>query len=218
MNGFGIACWAVLVAFGVGATANGAAAQEGAFMKDILGTIGILPKDRDPIDYRERAPLVVPPKLELRPPAGAGSAEARNPQWPRDPDVAAARRREAEARVPTTETERRRFNNDSGGRLSVEEIRAGRRAGAGVPTDPVYRHGDGGRGDSWVDPKTLRAKSKDAAVVADAEPDRQLLTEPPTGYRKPAAGSRVRADSEPVTREDEADPKAYLVQDRKRRE
>jgi hypothetical protein len=55
-------------------------------------------------------------------------------------------------------------------------------------------------------------------VVAGAEPERQLLTEPPVGFRAPAAGARVRADSEPVTRPDEADPRAYLAQDRKRRE
>lgn len=218
MKGFGIARWAVMIALGAATAVNGAMAQEGAFMKDILGTIGIIPKDRDPINYRERAPLVVPPKLDLRTPPAAGGAEARNPQWPRDPDVLEARRRQAAARVPTTETERRRFNEDSGGRLSVDEIRAGRRAGAGVPTEPVYRHGDSSRAESWVNPETLRAKPKDTPVVAGVEPDRQTLTEPPTGYRKPAPGARVRADSEPVTREDEADPKAYLAQDRKRRE
>jgi hypothetical protein len=218
MKGFGIARLAALVAFGSGLAVSGAVAQEGAFMKDILGTIGILPKDRDPIDYRERAPLVVPPKLELRTPAAAAGAEARNPQWPRDPDVLEARRRQAEARVPVTETERRRTLEDSGGRLSVDEMRAGRRPGAGVTAEPVYRHGDSSRAESWVHPDTLRAKPKDAPVVAGVEPGRQLLTEPPTGYRRPAAGARVRADSEPVTREDEADPKAYLAQDRKRRE
>lgn len=217
MTGFRIARWAAMIALGALMTSTGSLAQEGAFMKDILGTIGIIPKDRDAIDYRERAPLVVPPKIELRTPVPAGSAEA-NPQWPRDPDVIAARRREADARVPITQMERRRVNEDSGATLSAAEIRAGRRPGASVTTEPVYRHGDSSREESWVRPDKLRVKPQDKAVVAGVEPDRQSLTEPPTGFRKPAAGARVRADSEPVTREDEADPKAYLAQDRKRRE
>ena len=37
------------------------------------------------IDYRERSPLVVPPKLDLPPPAGT-SAEVKAPNWPKDPD------------------------------------------------------------------------------------------------------------------------------------
>ena len=39
------------------------------------------------IDYRERSPLVVPPKLDLPPPAAA-SAEVKAPNWPKDPDEA----------------------------------------------------------------------------------------------------------------------------------
>lgn len=217
MKRVGIARWGVLLSASATMLATGASAQEGVFMKDILGTIGIIEKDRDRIDYRERAPLVLPPKLELRTPAPAGAAEARNPQWPKDPDVVEARRREADARVPITQMERRRVLEDSGGRLSVEEIRAGRRPGAGVPSEPVYRHGDSSREESWVNPEKLRAKPKDA-LVAGAEPERQHLTQPPSGFRKPAAGAPVRAASEPVTRADEADPKAYLADERKRRE
>ena len=37
------------------------------------------------IEYRERSPLVVPPKLDLPPPA-ATAAEAKAPNWPKDPD------------------------------------------------------------------------------------------------------------------------------------
>ena len=37
------------------------------------------------IDYRERSPLVVPPKLNLPPPETANAAP--KPNWPKDPDV-----------------------------------------------------------------------------------------------------------------------------------
>ena len=44
-------------------------------------------------------PLVLPPKMELRAPAPPRSAESQA-NWPKDPDVAAARKAAAEARAP----------------------------------------------------------------------------------------------------------------------
>ena len=41
--------------------------------------------DSKGIDYRERSPLVVPPQLDLPPPAAAAS-QATAPNWPKDPD------------------------------------------------------------------------------------------------------------------------------------
>src|SRR5712691_3691468 len=61
------------------------------FMKD-LG----LKRDGDGIEYRERAPLVVPPSRNLPPPQPEGSAVAANPAWPKDPDLA-GRRKQATA-------------------------------------------------------------------------------------------------------------------------
>src|SRR5215211_3081179 len=123
--------FAALVGAATLVAATGASAQEGLFAKDLLGSVGIIPKERPRIDYRERAPLVLPPSMELRDPADPKALQAANPQWPSDPDVAAARRRDAEARTPVTQTERRRLEQNP--TLSIEEIRGGRRAGAEVP-------------------------------------------------------------------------------------
>jgi hypothetical protein len=41
--------------------------------------------DSKGIDYRERSPLVVPPQLDLPPPAAA-AREVNAPNWPKDPD------------------------------------------------------------------------------------------------------------------------------------
>ena len=41
--------------------------------------------DSKGIDYRERSPLVVPPRIDLPPPAAA-AAEVNAPNWPKDPD------------------------------------------------------------------------------------------------------------------------------------
>lgn len=197
------------------AAATGAAAQEGVFMKDFLGSIGIIPKEQPPIEYRERAPLVLPPRIELREPADPKAIAATNPQWPNDPDVAAARRREADARTPVTETEQRRIAQNP--TLSIHEIRQGRRPGAEVPNAPVVRTGDGGRESTWIHPDTLRAQGRvdDATKLSGVEPDRRNLTEPPAGFRKPTM--KVKAGFEVDRREDESDPKVYWREQQGRR-
>jgi hypothetical protein len=195
------------------ASATGAAAQEGMFMKDLFGSIGIIPKERPHIEYRERAPLVLPPRMDLRDPADP-KALAANPQWPNDPDVAAARRREADARTPVTETERRRVEQNP--TLSIHEMRAGRRAGAQVPNEPVVRRGDNVRETTWIHPDQLRREGvkKDEALSSMEEPERRDLVQPPAGFRKPTI--QVKRDFEVEVREDEADPKVYLREQAKR--
>jgi hypothetical protein len=196
-------------------SAGGAAAQEGAFMKDVLGSIGIIPKERAAIEYRERAPLVLPPKMELRDPADPRSLQAANPQWPNDPDVVAARRRAQEASLPVTETEKRRLDRNP--TLSVQEIRQTRRPGAEVPSEPVMRRGDNARDALLVHPDQLRAEGRkqEAALSSMEEPERGRLTEPPDGFRKPTM--RVKPGFEVQHRTDEADPKAYWREQAARR-
>src|SRR5215218_8128428 len=53
---FAMKRFVVRLMIGLGALAlgaTGASAQEGVVMKNILGSIGIIPKDRPKIDYRE---------------------------------------------------------------------------------------------------------------------------------------------------------------------
>jgi hypothetical protein len=193
-----------------------AAAQEGMFAKDLFASMGLIPKERPNIDYRERAPLVLPPRMDLRDPADPKGVLAANPQWPNDPDVLAARRREADARTPVTETERRRLEKNP--TLSIQDIRSGRRAGAGVSDEPVQRRGDNVRESTWVHPEQLRREGvkKDEALSSMEEPERRNLHEPPSGFRKPTM--QVKRDFEVVRQEDEADPKVYMREQAKSRE
>jgi hypothetical protein len=94
-------------------------------MDGFYGTIRGTNMDNRGIDYRERSPLVVPPKLDLPPPA-ASTEDAKVANWPKDPDerqrkaVIAAKKKNAPppARVQTTEA-------------------AAQTAGAAVPTNPA---------------------------------------------------------------------------------
>jgi hypothetical protein len=196
------------------ALTTGAAAQEGMFAKDLFASMGLIPKERPNIDYRERAPLVLPPRMELRDPADPKGVIAANPEWPNDPDVAAARRREADARTPVTETERRRVEKNP--TLGIDAIRSGRRAGAQVPDGPVVRRGDNVRETTWVHPDQLRREGvkEEPTFSSMEEPDRRNLHEPPAGFRKPTM--KVKRDFEVVRAEDEADPKVYLREQAKR--
>src|SRR5712664_1799419 len=86
-----------VVGLGVGLvmTAGAARAQdddeddktfEEKIIEGIMAGIGGTNMDNRGIEYRERSPLVVPPKLDLPPPAS--SSEVKAPNWPKDPDEA----------------------------------------------------------------------------------------------------------------------------------
>ena len=55
------------------------------FMDGFYNTIRGTNMDNRGIDYRERSPLVVPPKLDLPPPAAA-TEDVKIANWPKDPD------------------------------------------------------------------------------------------------------------------------------------
>lgn len=170
-------------------TAGPASAQFDVFNK-ALESIGLSEPDRDPIDYRERAPLVVPPDANrLRAPeAPAGS---RNAAWPQDPDVLERRRKAEEAKLPMrgslpfyNATER--IDNVTGQK---------RNAYAGVPTQGTHG-GELGNPAMAINPNQLgriMASSSDAVLPSGVEPKRQYLTEPPKGYRQAAKGAPMRS-------------------------
>lgn len=171
----------------LGSTAQ---AQEGLAMKNILGSMGIISPEKDPIRYRERAPLVVPPKMELRAPAGAETYASNNPQWPNDPDVVARKRRAAAERVPAMDSEVRRMSENNP-RLSVDELRRGRNPNGDGPG----RHKSDREG-VWLTPGEMQAgrSPEGGEKVATAAPVRRTLTDPPTTFRQSARGGEVERD------------------------
>ncbi|MFD0938145.1 hypothetical protein ACFQ12_23550, partial [Methylobacterium trifolii] len=68
---------------GLLATASAQAQERGEFLRDGLSTLGLLEKQQDPIEYRERAPLVMPPKLDGKN-LPAPRPRAASPQWPKE--------------------------------------------------------------------------------------------------------------------------------------
>ncbi|MGO4387328.1 hypothetical protein AB4Y85_07300 [Microvirga sp. 2YAF29] len=193
--------------------ASSASAQEGEVVKSLLGSIGIIPKEKEPIIYNERAPLVLPPKMDLRPPAPGGGAEARNADWPKDPDVAARRKAAIEAKTPYTSSEF--YKNTEGKPLSIDEMRAGRNPNNRVTTPGLV----GGQAEnSRMTPDELRsyATDKQAELQGDGL-ERRYLSDPPSGLLKSAGGGPLpRATREPVPDGDPDSPAAFIRQQQKR--
>ena len=168
--------------------------------------------DNRGIDYRERSPLVVPPTLDLPPPASAAAAV--NPQianWPKDPDerarkaVIAAKKKAAPpvARVqvttagtaPQTQAINIAPPADPSAQAAPETTRpayASDRNGTAL-TDPVYDKGGdlftGGASDlaNMIGAGDLFGTSKPVVFEPGTEPARQALTQPPVGYQTPSA-------------------------------
>jgi hypothetical protein len=53
----------------------------------LMRGVGATNMENRGIDYRERSPLVVPPRIDLPPPVTA-SKDVKDPNWPKDPDEA----------------------------------------------------------------------------------------------------------------------------------
>lgn len=164
-----------------------AAAQEDNFTENLFTSLGLMPPPQAEIEYRERAPLVVPPTGDVLPPPRDGSEMASNPAWPKDPDVAARKKAVEDAKKPVFASDRQNTRA-----LTPSEVVTGRRAGANLHTTPVAS-GAPAR-DNWIQPRNLEffgwGNSQTKAPLAfDGEPERQALSEPPPGYQTPAPGA-----------------------------
>jgi hypothetical protein len=151
---------------------------------NIMRGVGGTNMENRGIDYRERSPLVVPPKLDL-PPPGSAAAEAKVPNWPKDPD---------EARRKAAVAARKKASKDqpqSGQALLPSEL--AQKKGASTGGDSVERPGgnpvmlspsqlgyEGGVFGFFKGNKTESAEFK-------GEPTRESLTQPPVGYQTPSS-------------------------------
>ncbi|MGA7809628.1 hypothetical protein [Bradyrhizobium sp.] len=160
-------------------------------IEGLMKGMGATNMDNGGIDYRERSPLVVPPKLDLPPPASA-SAEVKVPNWPKDPDV--QRHKQEVAR-------RKKENKDpveAARVLSPSELNVGKTAPSGASThgsESEQPGGDPGT-NAVLSPSQLGFDGRFSNLFGGgnkaetkefkAEPPRESLTEPPPGYQTPS--------------------------------
>jgi hypothetical protein len=181
-------------------------AQEGALFKNLFQGGGLFGDAKEEIEYRERAPLVVPPSMKL--PAPQQRAAQRNAAWPNDPDVAARRSANANALLPATEREKYREQRNPV--LSQEELRRGRDPSQRV-TVP-YKPASENANEQLIQPIIVgreiaaqRNAKDDLSTLDGVEPPRKYLSDPPSGLRRPLAGE-VEA---PVNNRDSTNQKEF---------
>ncbi|WP_131194176.1 hypothetical protein [Lichenihabitans psoromatis] len=180
----------------------------------VLTATGLLHEKTSPdIEYRERPPLVLPPKAGLVAPVKQGAA--RPSSWPQDPDVLKQRKAAEAARAPMLDG----FANSRDGVLSKEELMRGRVAGGqGGGPDECGGFANNNRSCNLLSPDELKAQGdrynamvgadkKSDVVTAGVEPDRVYLTQPPRGYLKATKTVKVTAEA-PREIVDESNPKA----------
>jgi hypothetical protein len=188
------------VALGVGLlfAANAARAgddeDEPTFEEKIIAGImkglGGINMDNSGIDYRERSPLVVPPRIDLPAPSSAAT-EAKAPNWPKDPD---------EARRKAMIAARKKANKDPMEQsriLTPDELNKARTAGSSGGTavsDSASPGGDPGKS-AILSPSQLGYEggmfkmfqgNKAEVAPFKGEPTRDSLTMPPAGYQTPS--------------------------------
>jgi hypothetical protein len=189
---------AVALGIGLVMTAGVARAQdddeddktfEEKIIEGIMAGVGGTNMDNRGIDYRERSPLVVPPKIDLPPPAAASNA-APAPNWPKDPDEA---RRKAAIKA------RKKENKDpieAARLLTPSELNAAKTAPAGDTRDSETLQPGGSPGASNIlSPSQLGFDGKFSTIFGGnkaevapfkGEPTRESLTQPPVGYQTPS--------------------------------
>ena len=199
------------ILIGLSGLATPAAAQEGVLFKNLFQGGTIFGGAKEEIEYRERAPLVVPPNMKL--PAPQQRAAQRNAAWPNDPDVAARRSASANALLPATEREKYRLDRNPV--LSQEELRRGRDPNQRV-TAPYRPTGDNAY-DQLIQPIVVgreiaaqKNAKEDLAELNGNEPTRKYLSDPPSGLRRPVAGvAKVREVEAPIRNNDPTNQKEF---------
>ncbi|GAC1335825.1 MAG: hypothetical protein NVSMB26_21240 [Beijerinckiaceae bacterium] len=209
----------VLVLVGLVSHAVPARAEEGnQTLRQIMGLItgDDGKKDTDGIDYRERPPLVLPPKIDLPPPQA--SAAEQNVAWPNDPDTGRVRKVKAESRAPS-----RHLNEVTANpHISQQELERGRVATTDSASGPLQNPCDNSTSPNclYTPWSILKKVTGDAdakeTLQPGVEPPREYLTQPPVGYRRPT--QVVKATREAIKPEaDASDPKAYIIEQNKRK-
>lgn len=141
--------------------------------------LGLGNKDeKEPIDYREHGKIVLPPKIEL-PPPGAASAPRSAPDWPVNQEVERKRlkKEEEQKKIAGQGDARLRYTHPFDPNSPVT-IRASDQVLPSAPAKSETSTLGNLNPLGWVG----LGKSQTAL---GPEPDREWLTDPPTGYRAP---------------------------------
>lgn len=192
----------MLLAGGLLLATTPAFAQEGMLFQNLVKGMGLFGTDKADIEYKQRAPLVVPPSSSLPRPQEAGAN--RSAAWPDDPDVARRRAERDSSNILFSNSESYRANTKP--LLSQEELRRGRVTGRTNGPEGIVE--DHNTGNNQITPIRIgremaarQAQTDTSNLEYGSEPSRRYLHEPPSGYRRPA-GTAALGPGQSGPRED----------------
>jgi hypothetical protein len=187
---------AIVLGIGLVISANAARAEddeddstfEEKIIKQIMTGLGGTNMENTGIDYRERSPLVVPPKIDLPPPASA-AVETPVPNWPKDPDIQ-KRKAAVAARKKDNKDPREASRILTPSELAVGKTAPGKgSAGPDLPGNPgataILSPSQLGFEGGFM---SMFKGSKTESAPFKGEPTRDTLTMPPPGYQTPSPG------------------------------
>ncbi len=164
------------------------------------------------IQYRERAPIVVPANRKALPDPQAPAAK-RVKAWPKDQEIA---RREAEKAEKARQRVDEVWNPVS--RTELDRVRSTAVQGPGTDkecNEPLGRPCN--QEAFWTGMRNAKSSgAEDKTVLAvGKEPPRKDLTEPPTGFRKPTTAQKYTFE---VKQEDNlSDARAQAIEEARRK-
>lgn len=186
-----------------------AVADDDDMFTQIFSAIGLSSPDREPIEYRERAPLVVPPKNQL--PAPQAPTGPRNAAWPNDPDVAARRQARTDRNTPVQS----RIGKNDTDLMTPGQLRGGPRTASNAYQGlPLGARNVNSNSEELIGPtRQMNAIDANRAMSLNnlrpgEEPERKSLSDPPRGYRQPT--EIVRVQQEPVKTKNDKESDIYL--------
>ncbi|MEJ2626386.1 MAG: hypothetical protein P8Z80_18280 [Pseudolabrys sp.] len=159
----------------------------------ILTGIGLQDPNAPVPTYEERSPLVIPNGDALPPPRKAGAAVAKNPAWPKDPDIERAKKiakqRASEIRDPMEQFNQAKkplLPSELGPKYS-DRRHAGRSYDASSSSpDAEHRMSPSQLGYVGGLFGKMFGSGDEQAAQFTGEPARTSLTEPPPGYLTPS--------------------------------
>jgi hypothetical protein len=156
-------------------------------IKGLMTGVGGKNMENQGIEYRERSPLVVPPKIDLPPPQAA-STEVKAANWPKDPDLQARKAAAAARSTGRPEEILEAARPLTPAEMAPKRPRTARTTAPDAPGDamnaqvlsPSQLGVEGGLS------KLFGGSNKVETAPFKGEPTREDLTQPPVGYQTPS--------------------------------
>jgi hypothetical protein len=175
-------------------------AFDSKIMRNIMEGLGFVKDGHKVITYQERAPLVIPPSVNLPIPEKPDAAIANNPAWPKDPDLVRKKEAAKRARADRFKSADEKMRDEQRP-LSPSEMTPG--ATASNPVPRVGRESNPTAG-TWTENgegqrltqsqlgyrgglfSNMFGGKEDEIARFTGEPPRVSLTDPPRGYQTPS--------------------------------